>query len=126
MGLEQSVTFPGGTHPDWPAACALLQRQQFPVQVRMIDGALAFPDETPSPEWRELRLGCAAGMVTLRRAPQQVSFIVWGNAGPDLIQARNALMWAFAVAGEGRIDSLSADEFLKSAEMPPELAPGMP
>ena len=43
MGMEHTVTFPAGSPPSWPAARDLLASHGFPVQVRMIDGELAFP-----------------------------------------------------------------------------------
>jgi hypothetical protein len=68
MGMAQSVTFPAGSLPSWSAVQDLLASRGFPVQVRMIDGELAFPDEEPPENWRELRLGTPDGMiVTVRR-----------------------------------------------------------
>ena len=53
MGMEHAVTFPAGSPPSWPAARYLLASHGFPVQVRMINGELAFPDEEPPENWRE-------------------------------------------------------------------------
>lgn len=121
MGLEQSVTFPNGI-PLWPAVQQLLEKCQYPVQVRMIDGELAFPDELPSESWRELRLGTPAGMITLQRDRQRIGFVVWGNADAGLLQARNAVMWAFAEAGAGWIETvdgvLNAGDFARVADLP--------
>ena len=49
------------------------------MQMRMIDGELALPDETPPDGWRELRVAAPEGMVTIRRAPGR---IVLGTFGP--------------------------------------------
>jgi len=91
----------------------------------MIDDQLAFPDETPGESWRELRVGSAAGMVTLRRGPDRITLVTWGNADMPLLRTRNALAWAFAEAGAGRIQSgdkaQTAAEFLRSADLPTEL-----
>lgn len=103
MGVELKVEFAEGAGPLWPAAGELLARRGFPVQMRMIDGQLAFPDEAPPEGWRELRLGTAAGMVTLRREPGGVALVIWGNADAPLMQARNALAWACAEATGGRV-----------------------
>ena len=88
----------------------------------MIDGQLAFPDEGPTEEWRELRLGTPHGMVTVRRAPDRVVLVTWGNADPRLVQAWNGLTWAFAEAGGGQIltaaGSVSAEDFLRTADLP--------
>src|SRR5262249_29441560 len=105
MGVEQTVTFPGGAVPAWPAARALLAPPGVPVQLRMSDGELAFPDEEPPEGWRELRLGTAQGMVTVRRAPDRVVTVTWGNADGPLRQAWNALTWAFAEAGAGQVQT---------------------
>jgi hypothetical protein len=81
----------------------------------MIDGLPAFPDEVPEGGWRELRLGSAAGMVTLRRSDPLLSVIVWGNADAALLAVRDRIAWACAAAGSGTIAApgcdVSADEF---------------
>ena len=125
MGMEQAVSFAGRPIPAWPAVSDLLIQRGFPVEVRMIDGELTFPDEVPPPTWRELRLGTPGGMVTLRREFDRVVFVTWGNANEPLLQAWNALTWAFAQAGEGKVLSpngpLSAADFLHTANLPPSL-----
>src|SRR5437764_11060911 len=103
MGMELRVEVSAGARPLWPALAVLLAERGFPVQVRMIDGELAFPDEKPSEGWRELRLGTPQGMVTLRREPDRIAFVTWGNADRPLAQAWNALVWAYAEAGRGRV-----------------------
>jgi hypothetical protein len=128
MGMDQSVTFAGAAVPTWPAVCDLLARHGFAAQVRMIDGELAFPDETPPETWRELRVGTPQGMVTLRREADRVVCVTWGNADATLVQAWNALAWAFAEAGGGRVVSaagpLAAADFRHSADLPPSLRAG--
>src|SRR5260370_1233191 len=99
MGVEQTVALPVAVVVSWPALVARLAGQQYSVQLRMIDGLPAFPDEDPSVDWRELRAGAAAGMVTLRRTPTGVSVVVWGTADPALQAAANALLWAIAAVG---------------------------
>jgi hypothetical protein len=117
MGLELSVTFAGMPAPAWAEVAGLLARHGLAVQMRMIDGELAFPDETPAETWRELRLGTPTGMVTVRREPDQIQLIVWGNADAGLQQAKNVLAWAFAKTAGGQIltsgGPLAADEFLR-------------
>jgi len=51
-----TATFAEGQAPSWPAVCALLARRGYPVQMRMIDGQPAFPDEAPPDDWREVRV----------------------------------------------------------------------
>jgi hypothetical protein len=122
MGMEQIVTFPDGRPPAWTAVGELLAAHGFPVQMRMIDGQLAFPDETPPDDWRELRLGTPQGMVTLHREPDRVRCVTWGNADAALRQAWNALTWAVAEAGQGQVllpsGPLSAADFRRGSELP--------
>jgi hypothetical protein len=121
MGMDQAVTFPSGI-PSWSTVQELLAGRGYPVQMRMIDGELAFPDEAPPETWRELRVGTAQGMVTVRREGQRLVFVTWGNADADMRQAWNALTWAYAKAGAGQIHTgegvTSADEFHGRAEIP--------
>jgi hypothetical protein len=122
MGMDQTVTFVGKPIPSWPAVRALLQKHGYPLQMRMIDGELAFPDEEPSEAWSELRLGTPQGMVTLRRQDGQITFVTWGNADAAMRQAWNALAWAYAEIGGGQVltprGPLDATSFRQSAELP--------
>ena len=122
MGMEQTVTFAGGRVPAWGPVQDLLAGLGYPVQMRMIDGQLAFPDEGPPEGWRELRVGTPGGMVTLRREPGQMVLVVWGNADAGLRQAWNALAWAVAEAGGGQIltadGTLGAADYRARAELP--------
>jgi len=130
MGLDQTATFPSGALPGWPAVRDLLSRRGFPVQVRMIDGELAFPDEEPAAGWRELRLGTPQGMVTVRREADRLVFVTWGNADAALRQAWNAVAWAFAEAGGGQLltaaGAKSAAEFQRDADLPAGLRSASP
>ncbi len=106
MGLNQLVSFPSGQAPSWPAVRDLLAGRKLLLQVRMIDGELAFPDEEPAETWGELRLATQDGQaITVKRTEGQVELVIWGNADQNLIQARNALASAFAEAGQGLIDT---------------------
>jgi hypothetical protein len=60
-------------------------------------------------------------MITVRREPKRLTFVVWGNADPAMLRGRNALMWAFAEAGNGKIEGQSASDFRQQAELPDEL-----
>jgi hypothetical protein len=122
MGMEQRVSFAAGAVPAWEAVRDLLAGRGFPVQMRMIDGELSFPDDVPPAAWRELRVGTAQGMVTLRRHADGLVFVTWGNADLGLRQAWNALAWAYATAGGGRIETaevlLDPAAFAGRAELP--------
>src|SRR3982750_3990785 len=106
MGMDRKVSFSGGV-PTWAEVYDLLTRRGFPVQTRMIDNQLAFPDEVPPEAWKELRLGTPQGMGTVRREPSAVVCVTWGNADAALRQAWNAVVWAFAEAGSGVIETES-------------------
>jgi hypothetical protein len=125
MGMDQTVAFQGPP-PPWQAVADLLSRHGFPVQPRMIDGQLAFPDEQPPDDWRELRVGTPSGMVTLRRHADAVVCVTWGNADAAMRQAWNALAWALARAGGGQVATTQgpadADTFARQAELPPAVA----
>ncbi len=122
MGMSQTVTFSQGKPPAWPTVRDLLVGRDYPVQMRMIDGELAFPDEEPPETWRELRVASSQGMVTLRREPDRIEVVTWGNAEGPLLQAWNALVWAFAEAGGGQVASeqgfLNAAAFARKADLP--------
>jgi hypothetical protein len=123
MGLTQIVLFATARSPSWPAVRELLAAHKFPLQVRMIDGELAFPDEEPGEDWRELRLATQEGLaLTVKRETDRAELIIWGNADPTLIQAWNALTWAFAEAGQGVIRTgageQTSSEYLNHAELP--------
>lgn len=118
MGLDQAVTFAPGKAPAYNVVAELLARRGFPVQMRMIDGNLAFADEMPEEPWRELRLATPQGMVTVRRDGDALVCVTWGNADASLLQAWNAVAWAFAVIGEGRVGGKDAAEFAKTADLP--------
>jgi hypothetical protein len=122
MGMEQRVNFPAKGQPSWSQVADLLLRSGYPVQLRMINGELAFPDETPPENWRELRIGTPGGMITARRDGDSVLLVTWGNADAALQQAWNALTWAFAEAGAGLVATesgeVAAGEYSKRVELP--------
>src|SRR6516164_2151443 len=124
MGMERAVNY-RTTPPAWTAARDLLAAHGYPLQMRMIDGQLAFPDEQPPDAWRELRVGTPQGMVTLRREGDGIRVVTWGNAEGPLRQAWNALTWGLAAACTGTIhdqqESMSAEEFTRSADLPAAL-----
>ena len=101
MGMETRVTFPGDV-PAWPTVAAALANKNCPVEMRMIDGELSFPDESPPEGWRELRVAHAGAMVTIRRGPSEIVLVAWGNADAAQQRLWRALAEAFAESGPER------------------------
>jgi hypothetical protein len=97
MGAERRVPLAGGG-PAWSAVAGSMAKAGFPLQMRMIDGELAFPDEAPPDGWRELRVAHGGAMVTVRRAPGEVVLVAWGNADEAQRRLWDALAEAFANA----------------------------
>lgn len=116
MGLECTIRV--SSPPGWGAIRDRLTRIGEPAQLRMIDGMPAFPDETPADDWKELRLGFPAGMVTIRRGSGTLSCAIWGNADANLELAWRKVIWACAAASGGEVVTpvgcLSADAFASS------------
>lgn len=103
MGMDRRVT-PGPKNFAWGEFAALLASKDVPVQMRMIDGQLSFPDEAPPENWRELRIACSAGMITLRREGAAIVIVTWGNADAELQRCWNAVASAVAAATDGQVD----------------------
>jgi len=106
MGAERVVHFRAGTVPGWVEIAAKLTANGESPIIRMIDGLPAFPDEVPDPEWKELRIGLAGGMVTLRRDTETIRCIVWGSDDPALNAALDAAARAVISAGDSAQDIL--------------------
>jgi hypothetical protein len=122
MGLDRTIRFPTDP-PPWDAIRNQLARVGEAAPLRMIDNLPAFPDESPEPDWQELRVGFAAGMVTIRRTSATLTCVVWGNADDALRAAWDHLTWACAAAGNGTIETpagpLFAADFARSAGISP-------
>jgi hypothetical protein len=122
MGMDQKVLFAQEKTPTWPQLMELLAARNYPLQLRMIEGELAFPDEAPPEAWKELRVSMPGGMVTLKREADGITLVTWGNADVNLRQAWNALTWALAHLTGGTIQTASGnvtrEEFAKAAELP--------
>ena len=112
MGVERAIRFEGEP-PGWHAARERLASRGIEPQMRMIDGEIALPEDTPPDSWRELRVAIDARMVTVRRAPHGVTAVAWGDPDERTTGAFDAVTWAFAAAGNGVIDT---DEGERSAE----------
>ena len=123
MGLDCTIRFPAGSVPAWDAIKGQLARIGESAPLRMIDGQPAFPDESPEAGWREVRIGAGAGMVTVRRAADALTCVVWSNADSALLAARDRVAWACAAAGQGTVETptgeASADEFARRCGISP-------
>jgi len=104
MGLQRTIRFPANGGPTWPAIVAAMAERGLPIALRMIDNLPAFPDEVPPEDWKDLRLGFDAGMVTFRRTnATEWSVIIWGNSDPNLVTAWEQCIAAIAESGTGSI-----------------------
>jgi hypothetical protein len=123
MGLDHTIQFPAGGVPAWKAIRAQLARIGEAAPIRMIDGMPAFPDEDPPADWRELRVGTASGMVTLRRGTDSLTCVVWSNADSELLSALDRVAWACAAAGSGLVSTpmgpLPAEKFAEHSGVHP-------
>ncbi|HEY2783486.1 MAG TPA: hypothetical protein VGJ05_00805 [Fimbriiglobus sp.] len=90
--------------PSWDHIAAKLSESGDPPAVRMIDGLPAFPDEIPEDGWKELRIGLAGTMLTLRRTADAISVVTWGSTDPVLEAARNRLVQSLLDLGGTLID----------------------
>ncbi len=118
MGMDQRVTCRSDQLFDWPSFVDGLAAKGFAVDIRMIDGELSFPDETPPDSWRELRVGTPNGMVTLRRETDGIVVVTWGNADDAMRQSWNAIAWGVAQVTGGQVDGRSPDRYLEEADLP--------
>lgn len=94
MGMTKQVATGDRTAP-WPTIAKALAGRGLPVQMRLIDGQLAFPDEQPPEGWRELRVASAGRMVTIRRSESGIDLVCWGNADDASLALRDAIAQAF-------------------------------
>jgi hypothetical protein len=97
MGVEREVLLPGGI-PPWSAVAAQLQG----VQMRMIDGNLAAPDEEPEVGWREIRVSREGEMIAIKRFADRVVLVGWADPTPARQRLTDDLAraWAEALPGE--------------------------
>jgi len=94
--MDQKIVFAADRMPPWPLIAQELADRGCAIQMRMIDGELALPDDTPSAGWRELRVGTRPGMITLRRDPDGIAVVTWGNADEALREAWQTIAGALA------------------------------
>ena len=102
MGIERRIEFAAPPVLDWPRLVEQLMARGRVPAVKMIDDLPAFPGEVPPADWRELRLGFAAGMVTVRRSGPDLVCLVWGTADGELTATQAALAEALTEQAGGR------------------------
>ena len=95
MGLEVFVARPGATCP-LDALVATLAARGVVATVMMVDNQLCMPGAPIRADWSDARLRTAAGTVTLRRRPDGVALLVFGNADPALQEAQRQIAAALA------------------------------
>ncbi|MCE9532001.1 MAG: hypothetical protein K8T89_12880 [Planctomycetes bacterium] len=100
--MERHIAFSGDA-PSWETIQKHAAALGVPIALKMIDGLPAFPDELPDAGWRELRFSSAAGMMSLRLQPGQMSVVVWGNADESLRSDWETVAKACAQAAGGSV-----------------------
>jgi hypothetical protein len=89
MGLE-IVVARAGACPLEPVL-ATLRAGGVPVSVLMIDNALA-PPNAPVPDgWRDVRLKTPAGTLSIKRRPDGIAVVAFGNADAALQKMQQAV-----------------------------------
>jgi hypothetical protein len=98
MGLEVVVPRTG--------ACAIadlvkrLAQGGLSAQVLMVDGNLHGPNAPVKDDWRDVRLKLAAGTLSLKRRPDGIAVVVFGNADAALTDAQRQVAAALSSLGE--------------------------
>jgi hypothetical protein len=124
MGIERTIRFPIDAVPPWEAIRSqLISSGSLPI-VRLIDGLPAFPDEVPPADWKEIRIGLSAGMITIRRDRESLTCVIWGSADAALEKDWRSVVRACAAAGEGLMEGPegpgNAEDFTRSNGRSPE------
>jgi hypothetical protein len=94
MGLDVVVPRTG--------ACAIaevlarLARDGVRAQVMMVDGNLHAPNAPVKDDWRDVRLKLPAGMLSLKRRPDGIAVVVFGNADTALMDAQRRVAAAIS------------------------------
>jgi hypothetical protein len=89
MGLE--VIVPRVSSAELAKLLDRLAAAGLPSALAMVDNVLQGPGAAPPAAWREARLRTPAGVVTLRRVPNGVAVVVFGNADEPLRAAQRTI-----------------------------------
>jgi hypothetical protein len=99
MGHEIRIAWGSAPCPLAPVL-EKLQAAGVPSIVVMVEGNLQAPHTPPPSDWKEVRLKCAAGTVTLRRGSDGIAVVVFANAEEPLKEAQQKVADALtATAG---------------------------
>lgn len=85
--------------PDLGSALARLRSDGVTCQVLMVDGELRLPTLPPPVGWRDVRLRTPGGTIALKRRPDGVAVVAFGNAGPDVLAICQRVAAALAASG---------------------------
>jgi hypothetical protein len=94
VGVDVTVKLGPAGAPSWSVVTARLASRGISVPLRMIDDQLAFPDESPPDDWRELRVASPTGMITIRRTAETITLVTWANIDDATRATRDSLAWA--------------------------------
>ena len=89
MGLE--VVVPRVSSVGLAALLDRLATAGLPSTLAMVDNVLQGPGAMPPATWRDARLRTPAGIVTLRRVPNGVAVVIFGNADGPLRAAQQTI-----------------------------------
>lgn len=79
MGIQRQIPKAENQTVNWPQLFDMLQTHGEKAVIRMIDGMPAFPDEQPEANWKEVRIGLSAGMITVKKDSTQLTCVSWGD-----------------------------------------------
>jgi hypothetical protein len=105
VGFSRSVSFASGNIPEWTSVAQSFANRRA-IKLQMIDGQLALPGETPSKDWKELRVGFSEGSVTIRRVDNNLTFTIWSNSHADLVHAMEDCVEAYRRIGNGVVETI--------------------
>lgn len=95
MGQELFAPNPA---PDLGAALARLAAGGMACQIIMVDGELRLPTLPAPAQWNDVRLRTPAGTIALKRRPDGVAVVVFGNAGAELLAVCQRVVDALGVS----------------------------
>ena len=115
MGMSIQVEFGPSTGLSWNKLVGQLGKQGIAIEMRMIDGEIAFPTDEPTEDWKELRVSHSGAMLTIRRQPSGIELVSWNTDDTAIATLRENLALAAACVSEGTVHcdgkTYSADKY---------------